>query len=272
MLLLDNIDALPGIQQLDELLKPLKTVMSPFILETQGMITRYFLPTSIEQLLTAQPTIYRLDHCDVSYIHWLDHELKGLIKQRLIYFSQDQFAPYTSVGQLCDNIGGFAESVDQELVTLAEGNPRAIIWLTNRLIQLHCQNPDSSRLIAPETWEQVRLDWWLQRRKQILTEVENQDEFRLLGERIYFRDQEIILPERYHALLHCLVRWRGKVCTKNELVRAGWSDEEPEGVSDRALSEAIRRLKHALEQQDIDPEWVHNVHGRGYRINNPTEK
>jgi len=69
-----------------------------------------------------------------------------------------------------------------------------------------------------------------------------------------------------------LVQAGGKVCSRTELARAGWPGDDPKGVSERAVAEAVRRMRNELEKQGIDPSWVETVRGRGYRVREPESK
>jgi DNA-binding winged helix-turn-helix (wHTH) protein len=187
------------------------------------------------------------------------------------FFSRDSLTQRQSLGEICDPEGGFAQNIDRDLVALAEGNPRAVIYLADQLLRLHCQVEDPPWLIEPETWEQVKVEWGLRGRAQIFGLDKGQG-FRQCGDRIFLREQEVVLSARYHELLHYLVGADGRVCSREELARAGWPGEDPRGVSDRAVTESVRRMKSDLEEQGIDPDWVETVHGRGYRIRQPADK
>lgn len=64
-------------------------------------------------------------------------------------------------------------------------------------------------------------------------------------------------------LLAYLVRARGRVVSKNELVERVWSEE---AVSDAALTRAVHRARRALGDSATEPRWIETVHGRGYRF------
>lgn len=271
--LVDEVDELPAVQgQPSKAVRLLGPLMAPALREVRGIAFRYFLPRSVEPFIQEQRRDFRLDRCRVKHVQWTDQDLLRLIRQRMIACSQDSFAPYQSLGELCERTGGLAQSIDKELAALAEGSPRAAIWLANRLIELHCGIDEPPRLIRPETWERVKVDWWLWGRAQILGIWERSDGFRMVGDRIFFQDREVMLSARYHALLRQLVQAGGKVCSKTELARAGWPGDDPKGVSERAVAEAVRRMRKELDKQGIDPSWVETVHGRGYRVREPESK
>lgn len=270
--LVDEVDELPAVQgQPSKAVRLLGPLMAPALREVRGIAFRYFLPRSVEPFIQEQRRDFRLDRCRVKHVQWTDQDLLRLIRQRMIACSQD-FAPYQSLGELCERTGGLAQSIDKELAALAEGSPRAAIWLANRLIELHCGIDEPPRLVRPDTWERVKVDWWLWGRAQILGIWERSDRFRMVGDRIFFQDREVMLSARYHALLRQLVQAGGKVCSRTELARAGWPGDDPRGVSERAVAEAVRRMRKELDKQGIDPSWVETVRGRGYRVREPESK
>jgi DNA-binding winged helix-turn-helix (wHTH) protein len=267
--LVDQVDELTAVQgRPEKMARLLAPLMVPALRTAQGMAFRYFLPGFLGPLLQSQPAVFRLDRCRVTRLEWTEQSLRRLIGQRMRFFSQDQRAPYVSLGQLCEGRDGFAETIDAEVARLAEGSPRAAIWLAGRLIQRHCQAEEPPWLIRPETWESVKVDWWLGGRADMFGAPVISDGLRLVGDRIFFQDREIVLSTRYHALLQRLVQANGKVCATAEL-RGAWAGENPEGVSDRAITEAVRRMKIELKERGVDPGWIETVRGRGYRIRTP---
>ena len=265
--LVDEVDELPAVQgQSEKMVHLLARLMAPELRKVNGITFYYFLPAHLEPLLQSRRADFRLDRCHVEYLQWEESDLERLIRQRMIAFSRDRVVPRQSLGELCDPAGGFAGSLEDELVALAEGNPRAVVYLANQLLRCHCRVDNPPRLIRRETWEQVKVEWWLRGRAQIFGFPGEGRGFRLWGERIFFQQQEVALSPRYHALLCCLVQAGGKICSQADLARAGWPDDDPAGVTKRAVDEAMRRMKNKLREQGIDPGWIETVRGRGYRI------
>lgn len=268
MCLVDQVDEV-GIaesqsEKMVQLLRPLMRVSWQTI---PGMTFRYFLPSSVEPLLQVQNDIFNLGRYRVIHLKWTEEDLRQLIAQRLLASSNGLI---TSLGQLCEP--GFAGFIDLELVRLAEGSPRATIWLANALIELHCQAENPPRLIQPATWEQVKEDWSSQSRWQFFGPPTQSEGFVLAGDRVYFQGEEVILSEKYDALLRCLIRAGERVCTKEELIKAGWPGDRPEGVTEEALTEATRRMKAELKKLGCDSRWVKTVRGRGYRLQKPERR
>jgi len=270
--LLDQVDEVFTVKAKPEnMVQLLEPLMRLSLQAIPGVAFRYFLPEDLEPLMQAQHQTFRLDRYDVIRMEWTAEDLQRLVVQRLSQFSTDQPNAYTSLGQLCAPSGNFGEPIDQALIRLAEGSPRATVWLANRLIEFHCRAENPPRFIQPKTWEQVKAAWWTSGRNQLFGSLSQSKGFALQGGRIYFQGHEIALSKKYDALLRCLIRKGGGICSKAELIRAAWPDDDPEGVSNSALSEAIRRMKAELEKLGCDPEWISSVRGRGYRLREPGE-
>jgi hypothetical protein len=231
----------------------------------------YFLPDKLAPLLQQAYETFRLDRLQPRVVHlqWSEADIQQLIRQRMTFFSRNQYAPYSSLGELCESAGIFAESIDADIARLAEGSPRAAIWLAGKLIDLHCQASEPPHLIRATTWRSVVTEWELRGRSEIFGVAKEREGFRLVGGRIHFQEHEIALPERDHALLTCLVQANGGICSRSDLKRAAWSAENPDGITDEAVTEAIRRLKGRLKEAGIDPAWIETVRGRGYRLQDP---
>lgn len=262
--LVDEIDEVPGLQDEPSVIQLLSCLMDPRLHSVKGIAFRYFLPASLEKILERQG--FRLDRYRVGHLRWSQEDLKRLIRQRMIAFSESTATPYQSLGELCDPANGFAARIDDELTLLAEGNPRAVVCLADQLLRFHCREEHPPRFIQLPTWEDVQ-EWWLQEgRARILGPYTAASPFRIHRDRIFFQNREVVLARRYHALLRCLVRAEGAVCSPEDLARAGWPGDDPSGVTARAVDEAMRRMKQKLQKQGIDPRWIETVRGRGYRI------
>ncbi|MGC8947504.1 MAG: winged helix-turn-helix domain-containing protein [Anaerolineae bacterium] len=265
--LVDEVDMLPAVRgEPAKMADLLAQLMAPELREVEGIAFRYFLPAVLESILSQRRSEFRLDRCYVEHLSWEEKSLKRLLSQRLIAFSRSPLAPRQSLGELCDRTGDFAKRLEDELVTLAEGNPRAAVWLADRLFRFHCQEEPVQRWIQPETWERVKVEWWLRGRSQILGSAGGERGFYLSGDRIYFNGKPVVLPDRYYRLLRCLVQAGGEVCSRDDLARAGWPGENPSGITARAIDEAVRRMRQKLAEQEVDPGLIETIRGRGYRV------
>jgi len=270
--LLDQVDEVFIVKaQPEKMIQLLKPLMRLSLQAIPGVAFRYFLPKSLESPMQEQHDVFRLDHYDVISLEWTEEDLQRLVAQRLSQFSKDQLNAYTSLGQLCEPGGNFGAPIDQSLIRLAEGSPRAMIWLANYLIESHCRAESPPRFIQPSTWEQVQIAWWAKGQSQMFGSLVQSEGFALARERLYFQGREIVLSEKYDALLRCLINRRGGIVSKQELIRAAWPGDDPEGVSKSALAETIRRMKVELEEMGCGSGWITSVRGRGYRLRKPRD-
>ncbi len=68
-------------------------------------------------------------------------------------------------------------------------------------------------------------------------------------------------------LLRYLIQNKDKVCEKEEIIAAVWSDAKTqEGVTDQALDQIIYRLRRKIEEDPNNPSHIHTIKGRGYRL------
>jgi DNA-binding winged helix-turn-helix (wHTH) protein len=235
-----------------------------------GLNFRFFAPVVVKNELNdifenAAYNQYRLFE-----IKWDEPSLGNLIAKRMTAFSSDPSAPYRSIGQLCDDEKDFSRIIDADIVRLAQGNPRAVIWLINRLIEEHCQQIPIPMRIAPETWDKVKMAWWARGESRILG-ISQDVRFHLLGEKIFYKDSEIVLQGRSHQFLKSFIQAKGGILSNAELIQIGWSGENPDGITQKAISQAILRLKNELSREfeikQLEPkEWIKSVRGRGYRL------
>jgi DNA-binding winged helix-turn-helix (wHTH) protein len=261
--LVDQVDSLHLLQSQPDLAAGLlKPLMALEIRQARHLTIHYFLPRCYESLLTSQPPLFRLDRCDVRSLSWTPTALQRLIQQRMTFFSADPSKAYRSIGQLCESADRFADTIDTEIATLACGNPRAVLWLTNHLIRFHCRDDKPSRLIRAATWREVKDIWLLEGRPLFFDEAG----YWLQDEDIYFQTRQVFLSAASHALMRCLIEADGRICRRPELIKLGWPDIQIDRVSDKMVSEAIYRLKNELKRQGLDPKSIKNVRGQGYRV------
>jgi DNA-binding winged helix-turn-helix (wHTH) protein len=75
--------------------------------------------------------------------------------------------------------------------------------------------------------------------------------------------RDVPLIPRYFDLLVLLVERRGEAVSRREILDAVWSDVV---VSDGALSQAIRTLRRALDDDPYEPVYIKTVSRHGYRF------
>jgi hypothetical protein len=156
------------------------------LVECPGLAFKFFLPQELEPMLRAQEW-FRPGRLCIFRIEWDDHALQELISQRLTYFSARGDRVYEQLSQLCED--DLAKSIDEELVTLAEGRPRWAIRLANMLLKTHCGQDDPPAQITQATWDIVKAKWPtlradLLRDEQNLTDRDYKIGLRVLRDRV----------------------------------------------------------------------------------------
>lgn len=76
------------------------------------------------------------------------------------------------------------------------------------------------------------------------------------------------LTEKEFLLLEYLQNHPNEVCTKDDLVRAVWSEDliYERGIRDDSLAQLVRRLRVKIEPAPSSPRFIQTVPGRGYRF------
>ncbi|MFN8493890.1 MAG: winged helix-turn-helix domain-containing protein [Caldilineaceae bacterium] len=73
-------------------------------------------------------------------------------------------------------------------------------------------------------------------------------------------------------LLDYLIRHAGQNCDKQDLVAYVWPDEKQvKGIRDDSLAQLKKRLCQKIEPGDKAWTYIETVHGRGYRLNQPSQ-
>jgi DNA-binding response OmpR family regulator len=75
-----------------------------------------------------------------------------------------------------------------------------------------------------------------------------------------------LTPSEFKLLKFLMVNL-GKVCEKDEIISAVWSDNKTrEGVTDQALDQIIYRLRKKIEADPNIPKLIQTIKGRGYKF------
>jgi len=78
---------------------------------------------------------------------------------------------------------------------------------------------------------------------------------------------EKLTPSEFRLLRHLMTN-SDRVCEKDEIIQAVWSDSKTrEGVTDQALDQIVYRLRKKIEDDPNNPKFIHTVKGRGYKFN-----
>ena len=79
---------------------------------------------------------------------------------------------------------------------------------------------------------------------------------------VLLRDgRDVRLPPKAMGVLLCLLEQPGSMVSKEELLHAVWNGT---AVTDGSLTEAMRTLRAALDDDPQQPTYIQTVHRRGY--------
>jgi two-component system response regulator RegX3 len=75
------------------------------------------------------------------------------------------------------------------------------------------------------------------------------------------------LTAKEALLLEYLLSRPDEVCTKDELVRAVWPEDQiyEQGIRDDSLAQLVRRLRVKVEPDPSNPTHIYTIPGRGYQ-------
>lgn len=228
---------------------------------------RLFLPNELQTAFLHQEEY--LGKCDWREIKWEDKDLKELIRRRLNYYSINRANPCQALAVLCEPRGKM-RSIDDEIIALSDQRPRAVIWLANRLLLEHCQNDPIPAQITQESWDKTLSEWWTNGQKMILGASGKKETFSMNGTDPYFGGQPLKLSKRSKMLIKTLIEADSRICSKDELIRAAWIGSKSDGVSEKAVRQAVQRLRDELkEKNQIDPTWIKSIYDQGYQLIEP---
>ena len=84
-----------------------------------------------------------------------------------------------------------------------------------------------------------------------------------LSRQVWGEGRLLSLSRLEFDLLHYLMRHRGRVISREELLEEVWSDEEERGP--KSVNVAVNRLKKKIDR-DGEPSHIESVRGIGYRL------
>jgi DNA-binding winged helix-turn-helix (wHTH) protein len=290
VVLVDGLDEFPltagDPAQIATFLESLLGTLS--LIECPGLAFKFLLPQEVEPILRTRDW-FRPDRLHFFRLAWKQQALLDLLNQRLTYFSQ-RHPPYEGLAQLCED--ELAQVINNELVTLAEGLPRAALLLAGTLLQYHCEQLNPPERIPLKTWERVKTNWPTLR-GNFAMEVEEQSTLAQLEETglvatsasfesdspalrveeekglVWLGENDITneIGLKEYRVLACLYRHRDGLCTKDTLVQEAWPEDEEGGITDQAITQSIKRLRQILRQfSPKNIEYIETIRGRGYRL------
>jgi hypothetical protein len=234
-----------------------------------GLRVRYLLPSNMERRMKAHENLFRIQRYLCIHLRWNAEKLQELISQRLAAASVDR-GTYERVAQLCDR-GPQGETIDDEIIELAQHNPRRLVQMASRLFELHTSQGRVPEQITWSTWEEVKQEFTEPVQDEIIFPAH--EGFWIDHEGTpHFEDHHFELPEIERKILCCLIAKKGEICGFEAIKQAGWVTQGAEAwryVSQETLYENTRLLKKEI--QKIAPGWLQNVRGRGYILRRPKD-
>lgn len=90
------------------------------------------------------------------------------------------------------------------------------------------------------------------------------------SKRVWVAGQEIDPPLSLaqYRLLELLYQEPGRVYSREEVIKAVWPEDDPDGISEQAIDALARRLRERLAEVDPDTQYVATVRGHGFRLEN----
>lgn len=87
----------------------------------------------------------------------------------------------------------------------------------------------------------------------------------LMAGEVRLNRRAVLLSPKELALLAFLHQNRGKVCSKDEIGRAVWSEYQ-EGIFDYQIENLVRRLRTKIETDPNVPQLLLTIRGLGYKL------
>jgi len=243
-ILVDRVDELPdttcNLERASALVEPLVTHLP--LMETPSAAFKFFLPTELSEYLLPK---VRTDRLLVSQIEWNELRLQQLLEERLIVYSDGRIR---SLAQI--STAALSEMVDIKLIKIAEGSPRRLLVMGNKLFLTHCRHRQMSELLTVEDW--VRAMGQVAR-------------VRVCRDRpiVFVDEEQMPLTDLEYKFLACLLNHHGK-CGKETLADQVWNAKE--GVSDQAISRLVLRLRQKIELDPSIPVHLITERGIGFQL------
>lgn len=268
-----------------------RPLMDLHVLELPGLAFKLFLPDYLRETMRTHGVAQRLGERPPAFeLRWSPADLRRVIQRRLEAYSSaggiGDFAAVRSFGQLCQDVA----DADQQLSAAAEGSPRQLIRMAQRLIADHCACAKQlTDLIRQETLRATLQRFaagepasgatpalhlpYAPSTDATSQAAEEQGEppvpplvldaagYLWLGD----KRQERGLSKLPRKILELLWSRRGQYVTTEE-IRVALS---PQAQEDDALYKAIQRLRKQIQPgTNNSKDYVDIVEGIGYRLIN----
>lgn len=74
------------------------------------------------------------------------------------------------------------------------------------------------------------------------------------------------LTPKETELLRCLVKYEGRVVSRETLLEEVWEIDPDYDITTRSVDQHISRLRQKIETDPANPRYLHTTHGAGYRF------
>jgi len=251
-ILVDRLDEIPETanspQIIVELLEPLLANLT--LMETPGVAFKVFLPHLALEAIKASPSI-RLDRLRTYEVVWTDALLSEMLRKRLVAYSEGRIR---SLAQI--SAASLTETIDQEIVRVADGSPRRLLRMGELLFLQHIRKTDQESLLLNENdWRKGHCAFF--KEYMPLLSVDKS------APQVFVGSRRVFLTPLEHKFLLALYNSKG-VCDKERLVNKVWNVEE--GVTDQAISRLVRRIREKIEPFPSAPLYLITEHSFGFRL------
>jgi len=231
--------------------------------KVDGVRLRFFLTSNLELLMKREKKLFQLDHYPNIHLEWNEHKLIQILNLRFQVASRD--GTNWEIGDLCPDV----PEIEKELVKRANRNPRALLWLANRLFQIHVQENYVTDFIEAKSWLKVKDEWEIKKTDFIY--VDNHDGFWVGANKVpFYNETEIELPKILSKILCCLIDAKGAICEPEKIIRAVYPSNEDTRYLMKTFYQQMGNLNKELNE--IAPGSLQNVRGKGYRLIDPGSK
>ncbi|MEM4724810.1 MAG: winged helix-turn-helix domain-containing protein [Candidatus Hadarchaeum sp.] len=259
------------------------TLLRPLVEEGALLIMprvafKFFLSIELGQALTDIVPV-RTDKLPLEIITWTDEALKGLLGQRLSYYSEEKFC---ELKQICKRE---AHNAADRLVSACDSSPRTLLRLCAEAVRQHVSQTDELFLGPRDITaaiEEFEHDQEILRQTgregpasvstPLLETPPPKGLFLDRSDHVWIDGQLVSSPlsPLEFRLLRALYRASPEIMSAEQLIRAVWPEsQESDGLEvqdEQNLRKLIARLRKHLEPDGTESAWrfIRNARGRGY--------
>lgn len=263
----------------------LPLLSSSKLLEDSGVVFKFFLTEELYREIISHPehrSKIRMDRWHLPIVitaeDWTIGRLVEVLDLRVWCFHRqlEKFAQISEVPDAAEQLAQEGEACPRNVIIMAnyalehcsrraEGRPLPVNQGDiNYAIDSFAAIPRPQRGVSPTPQAALRSSSLVEQiyvsMRDVQVEIEENDTTVTL--KSDDRKVEITLTPIQANLLTYLRDRRGKVCLYDNLIEAGWPDQDPGGVQNSTLTAQIQRLREKVEP------WlnIETVRGRGYKL------